>query len=116
VPATAGPVATDEEFAALLGHPIPAPSPVRPFTRASTPADLATSRVGRPVAAAMRWGITGQFGEDAASAGDVVDSVLAGLPLRAFVTMAGGKVTFALLDRIIAALNADPRGMLRPRR
>jgi beta-glucosidase len=115
VAATAGPVATDAEFAALLGHPAPAPRPPRPFTRISTPGDLTTSRAGRPVAALMEWGIRRKFGEDAEQAGDVARTVLAGLPLRAFVTMAGGRLSFAMLDRLIAGLNRDVRGVLRPR-
>jgi beta-glucosidase len=112
----AGPVATDAEFAALLGRPLPSPAPIRPFTRTSTPNDLATTPAGRPIAAAMKWGITRQFGADAEAAGDVVDTVLAGLPLRALVSMADGKVTFGVLVRLLAALNGDLRGVLRPRR
>lgn len=116
VPATDGPVATDAEFTRLLGRPIPRPRAVRPFTRISTPADLATTRAGRPLAAAVRWTLLRQFGADAQAAGDVVDPVLAGMPLRAFVSMAGGKVTLGALDRVLAALNGDLRGVLRPRR
>ena len=46
---------------------------------------------------------------------DMVDAVLASLPLRAIVTMSPG-MSFGILDRIIASLNADVRGIIRPRR
>jgi beta-glucosidase len=114
-PVPAGPVATDAEFAALLGRPIPVPVGQRPFTRNSTPADLQTSRAGRPLVSAMRWGMRRQFASnDTGSMDDMVDAVLESLPLRSIVMMSPG-MSFAILDRIIATLNADVRGIIRPR-
>ncbi len=116
VPAPAGPLATGAEFEALLGGPIPVPPEQRPFTRISTAADLDTSRVGRRLVSAMRWGMNRQFASaNTDNMDDMVETVLASLPLRAFVTMAPG-MSFAILDRIIAALNADVRGVIRPGR
>ncbi len=115
-PVPAGPVATDAEFAALLGRPIPVPVGQRPFTRNSTAVDLGTSRRGRGLVAAMRWGMRRQFASnDTGSMDDMVEAVLAGLPLRAMVTMSPG-MSFAILDRIIASLNSDVRGIIRPQR
>ena len=109
-------MATDAEFAALLGRPIPVPPAQRPFTRISTAADLETSALGRRLVAAMRWGIRRKFANtDTGNMDDMVEAVLAGLPLRAFVTMSPA-MSFAIIDRIIAALNADLRGVLRPGR
>jgi beta-glucosidase len=114
-PVPAGPVATDAEFEALLGRPIPVPTAQRPFTRNSTGADLGTSRRGRVLVAAMRWGIQRTFaGTETGNMDDMLDAVLAGLPLRSFATMSPA-LDFAALDRIIATLNGDLLGVLRPR-
>lgn len=64
----------------------------------------------------MRWGMKRQFASnDTGSMDDMIDSVLASLPLRAMVVMSPG-MSFGILDRIIATLNADVRGIIRPRR
>ena len=113
-PAPAGPVATDAEFAALLGHPIPVPASQRPFTRTSTAADLETSRRGRMLVAGMRWGIQRKFADnETGNMDEMLEAVLEGLPLRSFATMSPA-LGFAALDRMIASLNNDLRGVLRP--
>ncbi len=116
VPAPAGPVATDAEFAALLGRPIPVPASQRPFTRTSTAVDLESSRLGRRLVAAMRWGIQRKFADnETGNMDDMLEAVLEGLPLRSFATMSPA-LGFTALDRIIATLNGDLRGVLRPGR
>jgi beta-glucosidase len=116
VPGPAGPVATDAEFEALLGRPIPVPPAQRPFTRLSTGADLETSALGRRLVAAMRWGIQRKLADtETGNTEHMVDAVLVGLPLRAFVMMSPS-MSFGIIDRIIATLNNDLRGVLRPRR
>jgi beta-glucosidase len=116
VPATAGPVATDAEFAALLGGPIPIPRPVRPFTRTTTVAELSASRAGRGLAALMTAGARRRVPTEDPEEADIVEATLAGLPLRAFVQMAGGPLSFALLDRVVALLNGNLRDVVRARR
>jgi beta-glucosidase len=116
VPATVGPVATDAEFAALLGGPIPRPRPVRPFTRTTTVAELSASPIGRGLAAVMAAGARRRVATEDLEDSDIVDATLAGLPLRAFVQMAGGPLSFALLDRVVALLNGDLRSVVRGRR
>jgi beta-glucosidase len=112
---TAGPVATDAAFAALLGRPIPTPAPARPFTRLSTGADLTTSVLGRGIVALLRRAMARQFaGSVSEGLDEMVDSVLAGMPLRAFVVLTPG-LTFGMLDRLLAVLNGDVRGVVRPR-
>jgi beta-glucosidase len=114
-PVPAGAVATDAEFEALLGRPIPVPRAQRPFTRISTGADLETSAVGRRLVAAMRWGIQRKFADtETGNMDDMLDAVLVGLPLRAFVMMSPG-MSFGVIDRIVATLNGDLRAVLRPR-
>ncbi len=115
-PVPEGPVATDAEFEALLGRPIPVPPGQRPFTRNSTGADLETSVLGRRLVAAMRWGIQRKFADtETGNMDDMVDAVLVGLPLRAFVMMSPA-MSFGVIDRIIATLNGDLLGVLRPPR
>ena len=64
----------------------------------------------------MRWGMRRQFASnDTGSMDDMVEAVLASLPLRAFVMMSPG-MSFGILDRIIATLNRDVRGVIRPGR
>jgi beta-glucosidase len=109
----AGPVATDAEFAALLGHPVPKPRSARPFTRNSTIADLAASRPGRLLAAGLRAAVARRFRPDDPDAPpDVLEPTLSRLPLRSFVLMGGGQVPFRQLDRVLAILNGDMRGVL----
>jgi beta-glucosidase len=114
-PVPASPVATDAQFEALLGRPIPVPRAQRPFTRISTGADLRTSAVGRRLVDAMRWGIQRKFADtETGNMDDMLDAVLVGLPLRAFVMMSPG-MSFGVIDRIVATLNGDLRAVLRPR-
>ncbi len=116
-PRVAGLVATDEEFTALLGRPIPAPDPVRPFSRTSTLAELATSPLGRPLAAVLTHAATSRVSaEDVDSTEDMLRASITELPLRGFVQFSGGAFRFAALDRVIAALNGDLRGMVARRR
>jgi beta-glucosidase len=115
-PVPARPVATDAEFAALLGRPIPIPASQRPFTRTSTAVDLETSRLGRRLVAAMRWGIQRKFADnETGNMDDMLEAVLEGLPLRSFATMSPA-LGFTALDRVIATLNGDVGGVLRPGR
>jgi beta-glucosidase len=116
VPATAGLVATDAEFAALLGGAIPVPRPVLPFTRTTTVAELSASRLGRGLAALMTAGARRRVPTEDLEESAIVAATVAGLPLRAFVQMAGGPLGFAHLDRVLALLNGDLRSVIRPRR
>ncbi len=116
-PDVAGRVATDAEFAALLGHPVPVPRGPRPLDRTSTLADVSTSRVGRGLASLLTAVLSRRVHVDPDDdAADMMATVMAEMPLRGFVQMAGGTLGFGVLDRVIAVLNGDPRGVLRPRR
>ena len=114
-PSVAGPVATDAEFAALLGHPVPAPEPARPFTRISTVGDLDISRAGHLVANSLRAVARRQLTDEGLEAGDeMMAAGIAEMPLRTFVQFSGGRLSTGLLDRVLAALNGDVRGLVRP--
>ncbi|MGB7981384.1 MAG: glycoside hydrolase family 3 C-terminal domain-containing protein [Candidatus Nanopelagicales bacterium] len=116
-PSVAGAVATDAEFALLLGHRVPVPRGPRPLDRTSTLADVSTTLDGRVLARLLTTAMSRRV--DVAAEDDPADmlaTVIAEMPLRTFVQMSGGRLSFGLLDRVIAALNLDPRGVLRPRR
>lgn len=106
-------VASAAEFTELLGHAIPTPKPLRPFTRTSTVTDLAATRLGRLLGAGMRKGMEKQISpEERAEAGDLIDAVMEGLPLRGIGLMSGA-LSLSRLDRLIAVLNGDLRTALR---
>ena len=118
-PDVAGTVATDAEFAALLGRPIPVPTSSRPFTRTSTPAELTTSRVGRGLVALLNRtagrAVTLDDADDLGEAEQMLRAVMSAMPLRAFVQMSNGRLSLAALDRLIAGLNSDMRTAVRRR-
>ncbi|MGC4175886.1 glycoside hydrolase family 3 C-terminal domain-containing protein [Demequina sp.] len=109
---SAGPVdfvATDEEFAAMLGHAIPTARPVLPFTLDSTLGDLTISPVGRRVVAAVKKQVEKQFNladaaPDDAQAG-MFASILEELPVRGLSMMSDGKVSLTSAKRLVRILN-----------
>lgn len=101
-------VADDDAFAAALGRPIPTPRPARPFHRDTTVGDLAASRRGRVVRSLLLRQARAQADELAgADEGSrrMFEAVFAALPLRTLPAFAGGRVTLAMVDRLVAALN-----------
>lgn len=114
---TVRPVADDEEYADLLGHPVPVPAPARPFTRTSPLADLGSSWAGRRLLRLVRQAMARRFADGgSAEREELLESVLAGLPVRALAQMGPGPVTFARLDRLLALLNGEPLRALARRR
>jgi beta-glucosidase len=109
VPAPARRVATDAEFSAMLGRPIPRPEPLLPFTRTSTVADLGQTWLGRRVrrvlvTAARREARRMAAGDPATAL--LVERAALETPLRSLVTMGGGRLSWRGLDRLIGVLNA----------
>ncbi|MCU1371631.1 MAG: glycosyl hydrolase [Ilumatobacteraceae bacterium] len=111
VPGPAGMVATDAEFAALLGRPIPVVPPARPFHRNSTLEDLEATRLGRLLGAAVvREGLRqslSEFPDPDEATLKMVRTALREGPVRALVLLSDGMVTFAAVDAILATLNGD---------
>lgn len=106
-----GPVATTEEFSALLGGGLPAVAPLRPFHRNSTLEDLAETRVGRLLASqveaeALRRSAAEFPDPDEATLEMVRSSVREG-PLRLLALMSDGAVPMSVVDTTVAALNRD---------
>jgi len=104
-----GPIATDEEFAALLGGPLPTPPGPRPFSRTTTLAELRAVPLGR----LALWGLNALVDrtlppEDREATDGIRQAFLDGMPLRALVSLSGGRVSLRAVDRFIAVLNASP--------
>ena len=111
VPAPAGPVATEAEFAVLLGRPVPAPRPLLPLHEDSTIDDLRQVAVGRPLRTLLlaAVGRTVDLGDADPATRAMLDAVLGQMPLRALVASSGGKVGFGALAGLLRGLNASAR-------
>jgi beta-glucosidase len=113
VPAPAGLVATDEEFAAIYRRSIPPVPQRRPFHRNSTLEDLETTILGRLVGAAVvREGqrrATAEFPDPDAATLEMVRASLREGPVRGLVLWSGGLVTFPMVDALLAVLNGEWR-------
>ncbi len=111
----AGTLADDEEFASLLGHPVPEPDPVLPFHRNSSVADLPTTPLGARVhtalLAAAHRRIEGTDRGDESSR-RMFEAVINEAPLRAITLMGGGRPPIRWIDALIDLLNGRPRERL----
>ncbi len=114
VPAPSSPVATDAEFSALLGRPVPDPAPLLPLHEDSTIDDLRRVVAGRPLRALLLRAVSRQVDladADPATRG-MLEAVLGQMPLRAIVAGSRGRVSFRALRALLRSLNATSR---RPR-
>ena len=116
-PAFTGLVATtDGEFAALLGRPVPQPEPVRPFTRNSTIGELRASRAGGLVRDALLRKARPLLESMAGGDPDMLVRLTAAMdeaPLRQIVLNAQGRLTWPMLDTVLAWLNGSPTAAAR---
>ncbi|MEI5675215.1 MULTISPECIES: glycoside hydrolase family 3 C-terminal domain-containing protein [unclassified Nocardioides] len=101
--------ATDDAFARRLGRPVPAPRPLRPFTRESTVGELATTRVGR----LLRRALTAAAPLDQAAGDDetlrlMLERSLEELPLRSVAIFSGGRLRWPAVDAVLALVNGRP--------
>jgi beta-glucosidase len=105
--APAGPVATDAEFTALLGRPIPAARPLLPLHEDSTIDDLRQVAVGRPLRSLVLAAVRRQVdvGDDPGTRA-MLDAVMGEMPLRVLVTSSNGRMSFRALRGLLRALNA----------
>lgn len=104
-------VATDEEFAAMLGRPIPNPGSIRPFNRNSTLEDMQSTRIGRMLASVVMREATKRAAEEFPDPDDatieMIRSSVREAPARSLVLMSGGMIDFTQLDMLIDALNGN---------
>lgn len=101
----AGPSATEQEFAALLGHPVPAPVPLLPFTTDSTVEDLGQTWLGRRLRRLLLSMATKRVKTDDPDAQAMIRAVLSQMPLRGMVAASDGRLTLDTLDRVVRVLN-----------
>ncbi len=109
-------IANEEEFALLLGRPIPPVEPLHPFTRTSTVADIGVTALGRQVQKQMRKNVAARFGSDGTidpAMQRLLDHVIPQMPLRNLVMAADGRLPWKALDALIAALNGRWVGAVR---
>jgi len=104
-----GMVASDAEFAAMLGRPIPSPRRSHMFDRNSTLGEIESTFLGRQLARIVSWLGRREIQKEFPAADDatlaMVDAALREGPARALVAMSGGKISLATLDAVLAALN-----------
>ena len=107
-PSVVGVTATDAEFRALLGRPLPSPRPLRPFDEDSAISDLRETWFGRRVHSALVGMIVKKLdvGGDETTA-KMISTAIEQMPLRGIVTSSEGKVGFEMLDRALSVLNAS---------
>lgn len=100
-------VATDEEFAVMIGRAVPVPRPRLPYDRNSTVADLAQTQAGRLVRAALGAAARRRVGEPTdPETAQMMTAVMEQMPLRALAIISGGAISARSLDGVIALLNA----------
>lgn len=112
-PSTAPIAASDEQWARRLGRAIPAPAPARPFTRESTLGDIGGTLVGRALrGAVMRMApVSAEDRADPASLA-LIERSIDELPLRGLAQMSQGKMSWAVVDAVVAFANRRPlRGL-----
>lgn len=107
----AGPVASRDEFARLLGGPVPPAKPLLPYSINSPIDDLRATWLGRRLHGALLGVITKNL-----PAGDdedmkaMLDAVVGGMPLRTLVANSSGKLSLDTMERILGVLNgASPQ-------
>jgi beta-glucosidase len=102
----AGFVATDAEFAALLGKPIPVAAKTLPFTLETTIRDLRQSLLGKALAtmfvAQSRKAMPSGTEEDM----EFLDRLVEEMPLRGIAMASGGRLSLNGARRMVRALNA----------
>jgi beta-glucosidase len=113
-PPVAGHVASDAEFAALLGGALPQADPLRPFTRTTTLEELAAASAPARALGALLARIASSQARaaDLDTTEEMLRAGIAEMPLRGFVQFSGGRLPMAAVDRIVAALNGDLVGLL----
>lgn len=103
---TTDPVATDAEFAGLLGGEIPAARGILPYTTDSTINDLRNTWLGRRLRTVLLKQVAKQIPEGGQELQAMLDAVVGSMPLRALAVSSEGRLSLEALDKVITTLNA----------
>lgn len=99
--------ASDKAFARRLGHAIPQPRPVKPYSRVSTIGEVARNPVGLLVrSAVLRF--SGFHGETDPVTAKMITRSVDEMPLRAIALLGAGRVNLGMIDGLIDVLNRQP--------
>lgn len=109
-PSVAPIAVTDAQFAARLGHAVPRPEPLRPFTRNSTLGDFAQVPIGRLLQKIILAAAEKAVSDPVALA--MVREVTGEMALRQIVLTSGGRMTWKAIDVMIALGNRRPLAAL----
>lgn len=105
--------ASDEQWARRLGRAIPSPAPARPFTRESTLGDIGGTLTGRALrGAVLRMApVSDDDRRDPASMA-LIERSIDELPLRGLAQMSNGRMSWSVVDAVVAFANRRPlRGL-----
>lgn len=96
----------DAAFTALLGHDIPEPISVKPFQMNSTLSEISSNWLGARLHRSALNQAEKMLGETAGeSERAMTKAMLSGMPLRGLIMLSGGKMSEALVSRLIHAMN-----------
>ncbi|MEV0366842.1 glycoside hydrolase family 3 C-terminal domain-containing protein [Nocardia fusca] len=106
--------ASDVDFARRLGRPVPVERPLRPFTRESTVGDIATTVIGCLLRRLMNIAVEL---DETTKADPVAMAMIARttdeMPLRALVQFSRGRMSWRLIDVVLAIANRSPAQLAR---
>lgn len=107
-------VATDAEFAAMLGRPIPEPAPLLPFHLDSTIGDLEQTAAGSVFAGRVLAMASDAFGSDTDEhSRKIFEAMFREMPLRGIAMASQGRLDIGTMRTITGALNlASPKAWL----
>ena len=110
-------VADESRFIAMLGHPIPPATPVRPFTRNSTLGEASAVLPGVLLTKLAQKMVRVQFGDSLdENLTSIIEHALTEAPLRVLASSSRGKISLRTLDTIVGVLNTWPHRSVRAAR
>lgn len=106
-PAKQWPVPQDQ-FEAVLGHPVPPARSVRPFTINSTLGEIQTTPAGMAFVQQARANMAQMMGGGQDDLARMIDAMLEDMPLRQLAMLSGGAMTPAAINSLVEQLNSLP--------
>ncbi len=96
----------DKTFTALLGHDIPAVTPVKPYHLNSTLGEASATLVGRILMGQVKKTLFKMADQGLDEKVErMMDAIVREMPLRSLVTLSGGKVNFKTMAVVIHLMN-----------